>query len=229
MNTRSSTYPANGSEPRGAHSEGGFPVLSGLLLTGLLLIALPSGARAQDDWFGPDKILHFIGGFVCTGAGYVVARDAWDWEHDRAVSFGVGVGVTCSIAKELYDAFVKRTYFSGKDLVWDGLGIGLGVIVVNAMEESDSGTTLDALLSGRTGRFGGLRAAARLDCSHLARQAILNVPGRPAIGFMVGSPTGSFPRSVAGSVIAVDTGLRPSTLRLPRDSSPPGSFRFEGD
>jgi uncharacterized protein YfiM (DUF2279 family) len=98
----------------------------------LLLNLLPARpVRAQDAWFGPDKLLHFLGGFFVTTAGYTFAATALDWEHDRARAFGVGAGVAASIGKEVWDGLSGRGDPSGKDLFWDGIGIGLGVVVVN--------------------------------------------------------------------------------------------------
>jgi len=241
MNTKSSISPASGSKPAGpvrfalqttVHPGAtGEPVFDGkqarwltpFILAGLLLTAAPSDVRAQDAWFGPDKLLHFTCSFIITSAGYIVAREGWEWEHDRARAFGVGMGAAAGIGKELYDVFIKRTYVSGKDLVWDGIGIGVGVVTANLLRDSLGPD------SGGGYRFVGLRTAARLDCSRLTREAILQGMARSAIAFPTAPAAGIAIGAPRGAAIAVDTGLRPSTLRLPRATRPPGSFRFEGD
>ena len=113
---------ANGSERR--------PPLVLLITVAILLIA-PRSVHAQDDWFGPDKLLHFLGGLFVTSVGYTFAATALDWDHERARAFGVGAGVVASIGKEAWDGLSGRGDPSGKDLFWDGIGIGLGVVLVN--------------------------------------------------------------------------------------------------
>jgi|GEM_PF-693318 len=233
MNTKNSTSPASGSEParpdRLTLPAGSPPItvssalavssavvsspsrrsirfLTPFLLAGLLLTAAPAGARAQDSWFGPDKFLHFTASFLITSAGYVVARDGWEWDHDRARAFGVGLGIAAGIGKEFYDLLVKRTYFSGRDLVWDGLGIGAGVITANLLRDSLGPDPADsaALMLHRFGPAGYVRAGDR----------------------RYHRSSDWFPDRY---LFTVDTGLHQSTLRLPRGTFLPGSFTSGGD
>ena len=109
-----------------------------MLVAALILVpALPRKAGAQDRWFGPDKILHFVGSFMVTSAGYIVAYNAWDWEYEKALRFGIGMGIGASLAKEIFDELTGRSYFSGKDLVWDGLGIGAGVLFIDTLYQHE--------------------------------------------------------------------------------------------
>ncbi|MCK4771874.1 MAG: hypothetical protein KAT18_03065 [Candidatus Latescibacteria bacterium] len=104
-------------------------------ITGILLLAsLPTRALAQDDWFGPDKLLHFIGGFLATSVSYTVAANVWDMDHDRARMVGAATGVVLSVGKEIYDSLSGRGHASGKDLFWDGIGIGMGMMMINQMK-----------------------------------------------------------------------------------------------
>lgn len=155
MSTRNSTYPVNGSKDRATHgrnrirriacdpdrtglfspSTRTLPILPILLLCAAISLAIPQNSQAQDSWFGPDKILHFFGGFMVTSVSYMVAYKSWDYGHDRALRFGVGMGVAASVGKELYDVLSGRGHASGKDLVWDGLGIGVGVLLFEALAE----------------------------------------------------------------------------------------------
>ncbi|MFC1539963.1 hypothetical protein ACFL41_00570 [Gemmatimonadota bacterium] len=122
------------------------------MLSLICLLAIPRPARAQDSWFGPDKILHFLGGFMVTSFSYMVAHQSFDWDHEKSLQFGVGMGVAASVGKELYDLLSGEGYASGKDLVWDGLGIGLGVILVNTLADSDGGVR-PATGAGLQGRY----------------------------------------------------------------------------
>jgi len=118
------------------------------MLSAFCLLSAPRPARAQDSWFGPDKILHFFGSFMVTSVSYVVAYNVTDWDHWKSLEFGVGMGVVASVGKELYDSLSGRGEASGWDLVWDGLGIGAGVLFINALADppprgSRKGQTVD--------------------------------------------------------------------------------------
>lgn len=104
------------------------------MLIAFLLGTLPSRALCQDRWFAPDKAAHFVLSFFLTTATYTVARD--HMERDRAIQTAVGVTAGLGIAKEIHDAMSAGGTFSAKDLVWDGLGIGLGVLIV-AQDDED--------------------------------------------------------------------------------------------
>jgi uncharacterized protein YfiM (DUF2279 family) len=160
---------ANGSERR---------VPPALLITVAILLIAPRPASAQDDWFGPDKLLHFLGGFFVTSVGYTFAATALDMEHEQARAFGVGAGVMAGIGKEVWDGLSGRGDPSGKDLFWDGIGIGLGVVLVNGPLRIK-----ETPLPGD-----GLRVL-------LARPSPTPLPGlvRPLFPLPVPSPSGPFP------------------------------------
>lgn len=112
-----------------------------LLLAALVLGTHVRPVAAQDEWFGPDKVLHFIGGFLVTSVTYTIARNALDWEHEDARLAGFTAGIAASIAKEVYDGLSWRGTASGKDLVWDGLGIGFGMVLLNNVDLGRCGST----------------------------------------------------------------------------------------
>lgn len=117
-------------------------------------LALPRPVQAQDEWFAPDKLMHFLGGFFVTSIGYVVGSTAFDLDHDQARAAGVGAAVAASIGKEVWDGWTGRGDPSMKDLFWDGIGIGLGVVFVNRLEEG-SGSPIQegaVALGGRSAR-----------------------------------------------------------------------------
>lgn len=161
--------------------------------TALLVLALPARrAGAQDQWLGPDKFLHFMGGFLVTSISYTVAVNAWDWDHDRARMFGAATGVAVSIGKELYDSFSGRGHVSGKDLFWDGIGIGTGMAVINQLKsEPAQGTAGIALWRGMISTEFNLRRPC--------------VSGREPL----------FRPALRPSLKAVDTTFSGPTLRIP--------------
>jgi uncharacterized protein YfiM (DUF2279 family) len=126
----------NGSDregPAGLRAGGFRGILPPLLLS--LFLFLPRSVQAQDDWFAPDKLMHFLGGFFVTSIGYTVAQVHFEVDHDQARAIGVGAAVVASIGKEVWDGLSGRGDPSLKDLFWDGVGIGLGVAFVNLFEE----------------------------------------------------------------------------------------------
>ncbi len=80
----------------------------------------------MDDWFGPDKALHFSVSALLAGAGYAATAP---FTERTAVRVGVGAGFALSlgIAKELYDATGAGDP-SWRDFTWDALGTGVGVL-----------------------------------------------------------------------------------------------------
>lgn len=77
--------------------------------------------HANDPWWGPDKARHFaVSMTLAAGASYGLAEGGADGEG--AVAGGLAAAALAGSAKEMYDQRVKRTYFSGKDLLWDLMG-----------------------------------------------------------------------------------------------------------
>ena len=94
----------------------------------LVLVASPaSSARADDPWLGPDKALHFSVSAGLALGGYGIAAALIDAEPARA-AIAAGFALILGLAKEVYDAG-RGGLFSGKDLVWDVLGAGVGTLL----------------------------------------------------------------------------------------------------
>lgn len=91
------------------------------------VVFLSVSARADDDWLGRDKALHFGASAAIAGTGYGVTTSFTD---RRALAFAVGGGVALGtgLAKEVLDAAGYGTP-SWKDLAWDAIGtlVGLGI------------------------------------------------------------------------------------------------------
>ena len=111
--------------------------------------ALPSEAQAQDNWLGADKVLHFVANIAITTASYSVAMTAWDMDQDEALALGVGISSAVSLAKELYDLHTDGL-FSGRDLVWDALGMGTAVLLVRALDDRSSDAATGGAMTLRT-------------------------------------------------------------------------------
>lgn len=127
-------------KPRVEFAEAVYYVMSqGRLILGVVLAAaLFSGCASlrhvDDSWWAGDKAQHFA---VCglAGAATALAAKQNDLSDGRTFLLGVGVAVGLGVGKETYDARIKRTYFSGKDLVWDLAGGAVGSLVVIGLNE----------------------------------------------------------------------------------------------
>ena len=89
--------------------------------------------HAGDPWWAEDKAKHFAVCGLAGAAGALAVRQA-DGADGQAFGVGLGVAMGLGAGKETYDARIKGTYFSGKDLVWDLLGGLAGSLVVIGLD-----------------------------------------------------------------------------------------------
>lgn len=82
-------------------------------------------ARAADDFFGPDKALHFGVSAGISAGGYALSALVLERPWQRALA-GAGLALSAGVAKELWDLSGHGDP-SWKDLAWDGIGTGVGV------------------------------------------------------------------------------------------------------
>ena len=83
----------------------------------------------DDSFFGIDKVKHFfIAGFVESMA--FAGAQAAGSERSTARPVAIGAVGTVSVGRELYDWRAKG-HFSVRDLVWDALGAGAALLVLN--------------------------------------------------------------------------------------------------
>jgi putative lipoprotein len=89
-------------------------------------------ARAEDDWLGADKGLHFTASASLALIGYGGAALVTD---DRGMRAGVATALALNvgIAKELWDA-AGHGDPSTRDLAWDVVGTATGVAVAAALD-----------------------------------------------------------------------------------------------
>lgn len=84
-----------------------------------LILLLPVSAQA-DDWTGVDKNKHFA-------VSALLGTAAYAYTHDRTKAFGLAM--LPGLVKEIADSQQENNRFSGKDMVWNGLGAAVGVQV----------------------------------------------------------------------------------------------------
>ena len=76
---------------------------------------------AQDPWFGRDKAEHFAGSALLSGVTTRVAVNQ-GLSDGEACGPALGVTLVVGLGKEAYDANVKKTFWSWRDLTWDVAG-----------------------------------------------------------------------------------------------------------
>ena len=89
-----------------------------------------SAPASRDRWLARDKVQHIVfSGLWTLSTQYVLVNKA-DWSEGKALPASIASAATVGILKELYDASTITGRASGKDLVADGVGIGLAVGVI---------------------------------------------------------------------------------------------------
>jgi putative lipoprotein len=106
----------------------------GRLGAGCILLALAGCATvpvAQDPWLGPDKAKHFGISAVLAGATTAVAVNN-GLSDGEACGVGARADVRRRAGKETYDARIKKTFWSWRDLAWGLIGglAGSGAVLL---------------------------------------------------------------------------------------------------
>lgn len=91
-----------------------------MMLAGIILTSVILSSAGKDPWWAEDKAKHLATAYIITK--YAI-HSGLKKEHSVAVVLSLSVG------KEIYDNKVKRTIFSIKDLLYDIVGIGLGILL----------------------------------------------------------------------------------------------------
>ena len=175
----------------------------------VLVVALPilavstRPATAQDRWFSADKLLHFIGALAVTTLSYSLAYDGFGWDRDESRTFAIATATSLSVGKEIYDIFTTGQP-SAKDLFWDGLGIGVGLLLIEQR-------------GGRTVAGGGGGVFHSPGLSAIWPHTRFRAAGRPADVWVPGWPGLS---SGGPRLNPIDTPSDPFSLRILQMRSP---------
>lgn len=99
-------------------------------LLGYCLIGCTTTGKQNDDWFGEDKLKHFVVGGVI-GAGVTKIAENNGVHECTAPAVGISVTLVVGAGKESYDKRIKGTAYSWKDMVWNLAGSTLGSLAVS--------------------------------------------------------------------------------------------------
>jgi uncharacterized protein YfiM (DUF2279 family) len=83
----------------------------------------------EDRWIAEDKLKHAFTSIAAVNFAYAGARLA-GFDDAAAIIVAATSGAAAGIWKEIHDHRAGRS-FSGRDLLWDGVGLGLGVLLVS--------------------------------------------------------------------------------------------------
>lgn len=89
----------------------------------------PVWQEQPDPWFAEDKLKHAFSSVAAVNFAYAGARTA-GLRDESAVLAAALSGAAAGIWKELYDRRRGRA-FSSRDLLWDAVGLGLGVLMIS--------------------------------------------------------------------------------------------------
>ncbi len=84
-----------------------------------------NGSRNKDAWFAHDKAKHFVvSAAIGAGSARILknnGRSACD-----AATAGIGISLTIGAGKEYYDKYIRKKYWSWKDMFWNLVGGTVG-------------------------------------------------------------------------------------------------------
>lgn len=106
------------------------PPRRGLIMAAAAMALLCSSSAAADSWWGPDKAAH-LGISTALGAG--VYGGLWALSEDPLplrLTLGVSLALLPGLTKEIHDAGRAGNHFSGRDMVFNGVGalVGAGAL-----------------------------------------------------------------------------------------------------
>ena len=93
------------------------------------ILSLSTPAKKEDRFFAKDKALHIIHSAAIVGLSYHVYHCQLKNPPENSRIFSVSFTSLVGIGKEIYDGVSKKGTASWKDLLADGLGIIIGVLV----------------------------------------------------------------------------------------------------
>ena len=86
-------------------------------------------SKSIDPWLGKDKLDHLLASAFIAGMSYMFFRDGQNISDEKAMIWSAGVSISIGIAKEIRDKISKKGMASFKDLLWDLLGVGIGILI----------------------------------------------------------------------------------------------------
>lgn len=88
---------------------------------------------SSEMWLSPDKGLHFLVSASVAACTYGWTLKRHPGGRTRAVIVALGAVTLLGLTREASDAWLGK-YFSEKDILWNSLGVVLGIAVVSPIQ-----------------------------------------------------------------------------------------------
>jgi len=87
--------------------------------------------KVEDKWLGWDKAGHFlISGFLA-GSSYSIYHKSFDNDKESSIYFASIFTLSLGVGKEISDMRKPKDKFSYKDIIFDILGISVGILIAS--------------------------------------------------------------------------------------------------
>ena len=77
-----------------------------------------------------DKVKHFFCSYTAMLTFTSIAIIKWESPIAWSINFGIAMTILVGVVKEFYDLYIKKSKFSIGDLVADGFGIIIAILIV---------------------------------------------------------------------------------------------------
>jgi len=114
-------------EARGPHTSHLLPRTSNLVQ---FAVAGPTVDDIPDSWFAIDKVKHFFMSAFIESVSYS-ALQAAHANHRPALAGAIGITAAFGLGKEIHDYRNPKNHFSIRDLTWDAIGAGAGLVLLS--------------------------------------------------------------------------------------------------
>ena len=98
-----------------------------------IFLIISSTIFAKTNWLGKDKIMHFGGSAFITYWNYGVSKDIIGNSKKESLIISISLTTLLGVSKETSDKYLKKTFWSWKDIAYDLAGITVGLILINNM------------------------------------------------------------------------------------------------
>ena len=85
--------------------------------------------RSADSWGARDKRMHLLVSAGIVAAGYHLLHDRWDVQAEDSRKISLSVTALAGLLKEFSDSRKVPSTCSYKDLIADGIGILVGIMI----------------------------------------------------------------------------------------------------
>ncbi len=101
-----------------------------LIILSFITISGNEAIFVNDPFFSPDKIDHFFTAMaIAAGTSVLTSIIINDSNSNLKIGIDVSVPLALSIIKEIYDGVSKTGEVSYKDLIYDFVGLTVGILI----------------------------------------------------------------------------------------------------